>query len=87
MRYSTFVLVSSTLILVSTGALAQQDKRGTVSIDKDGKAGTLATSKDGKTGVGLSAPPPMKPESAQTEADKRQQQQNQGGQVIIRQSF
>lgn len=81
------ILVSGAVVFlaISTSAIGA-DKSGTYEINKEKKEGTVNLSKDG-TWKGGATEPPKKPEASMSEKDRREQQQEKGGQLFIRKTF
>lgn len=81
------IIVAGSIVglAVSSTAFGANEK-GKIEINKEKKEGTVNTSKDGTWKAGATEPT-KKPEASMTEKDRREQQQNNGGQIFIRKTF
>mgnify|MGYP001224262448 FL=1 len=81
------IVVSGAIVGLAVSSTAiGADERGKIEINKDKKEGTVNVSKDGTWKAGATEPP-KRPEASMSEKDRREQQQNNGGQVFIRKTF
>lgn len=79
-------IVSLCVGLFASSIAHGEDKKYETNIDKHKNEGTINTNKDGTLKAGVTELP-KKPEVMQTEQDKRDAQQEKGGQVFIRKTF